>query len=786
MASSSSSASSSQYKLSQQILGHEGDVRALATHTTPADSALVLSASRDKSACVWTRLPGSRNFEAPEFLAGHGGYVNSAAWLSDGMGGLFALTGGQDKLVNAFNVAVGLDGRAKTSSSPDYTLLGHQDNISALDVGPAGSYIVSGSWDKTARVWKGWQCVATFQGHLQAVWAVLAVDEDRVLTASADKLVRLWSISKPKEPIAVFSGHSDAVRGLTLLPGGQSFASCSNDGTINIYSLQALKGTNAPQRTLSGHTAFVYSLSTTPSGDLISSGEDRTLRIWTDGNLAQTITIPAISVWAVATFASGDLICGSSDFHIRVFTRNPRLTAPVQELEAYERTVASQSLNQTQVGDIRKDQLEGKEALAQPGNKEGQVKMIANGQLTEAYQWNSSAHKWDKVGEVVGGVGSGTKKLFEGKEYDYVFDVDIADDAPPLKLPYNLNENAYVAAQRFLERNELPMSYLDQVVSFIDKNTQGLNVGATEGYVDPYSGTGRYIPGASTSGPSAGAGPASNPGAAAATKPSFQILPQQGLLSFKQANLAALQGKLTELAPAGENIDISPTASALQTGSASVPLKVLQAAITSWPASSRFPLLDLYRLAAVHGTDISPSDFVASVLKASEWTTSEWPTSSADIKTRETNTMLAARAVANLFSSPSGSKYFSTPSDAVQCLASIHTTHFARFNKNGRVAYTTVLYNFSTIIASQKDSVHWAKDVLSGLTQVLTEEPGPDGEVIYRAMVALGNLLISASQGSLNVGDVQLAKDAAEEWGNRLGVQEERIKTIVADIRKVT
>ena len=45
---------------------------------------------------------------------------------------------------------------------------------------------------------------------------------------------------------------------------------------------------------------------------------------------------------------------------------------------------------------------------------------------------------WQKIGEVVDAVGSGRKQLYEGKEYDYVFDVDIQDGVPPLKLPYNV------------------------------------------------------------------------------------------------------------------------------------------------------------------------------------------------------------------------------------------------------------------------------------------------------------------------------------------------------------
>lgn len=46
---------------------------------------------------------------------------------------------------------------------------------------------------------------------------------------------------------------------------------------------------------------------------------------------------------------------------------------------------------------------------------------------------------WQKIGDVVDAVGSGRKQLYEGKEYDYVFDVDIQDGVPPLKLPYNVS-----------------------------------------------------------------------------------------------------------------------------------------------------------------------------------------------------------------------------------------------------------------------------------------------------------------------------------------------------------
>lgn len=65
--------------------------------------------------------------------------------------------------------------------------------------------------------------------------------------------------------------------------------------------------------------------------------------------------------------------------------------------------------------------------------------MIKNGDKAEAYQWSSAGTTWQQIGDVTDAVGSGRKQVYEGVEYDHVFDVDIAENMPPLKLPYNLH-----------------------------------------------------------------------------------------------------------------------------------------------------------------------------------------------------------------------------------------------------------------------------------------------------------------------------------------------------------
>lgn len=89
-------------------------------------------------------------------------------------------------------------------------------------------------------------------------------------------------------------------------------------------------------------------------------------------------------------------------------------------------------------GSVDTSKLPGEDALITPGKKEGENKLVktASGSV-DVYTWTGGA--WMKVGEMTDGTGSGEKKMYKGKEWDYVFDVDISDGAPKLQLPYNAN-----------------------------------------------------------------------------------------------------------------------------------------------------------------------------------------------------------------------------------------------------------------------------------------------------------------------------------------------------------
>lgn len=119
--------------------------------------------------------------------------------------------------------------------------------------------------------------------------------------------------------------------------------------------------------------------------------------------------------------------------------------------------------------------LPGPESLLKEG-KEGETKIVrhADGKIM-CYQWTKN--EWLCLGDVTGASGGSQensgKVLYEGVEYDFVFNVDISDSHPPIKLPYNRDEDPWMAAQKFIHKHELPQVYLEQVANFIVKNSEG-------------------------------------------------------------------------------------------------------------------------------------------------------------------------------------------------------------------------------------------------------------------------------------------------------------------------
>ncbi|CAF1556388.1 unnamed protein product, partial [Didymodactylos carnosus] len=395
--------------------------------------------------------------------------------------------------------------------------------------------------------------------HEKALWAIIPMGST-IVTGAADKVIIAWN-------------QGQIIKTFKAVLNKDEFLSCANDNSIrrwNLISGQCIQEYN-------GHTSFVYSISVISENRFVSSGEDRSIRLWSiDNNESiQTIRLPAQSLWSVTVLSNQDIVVGSSDGRVYVFTTDQSRTASNEEIANFEQEISQSSITTKtgDLGEVKIDDLPGKEALEKPGKRDGQTTMIncGNGNV-EAYQWNDTDRRWMKIGDVVGSADStsdgqtatGEKIMFEGKLYDYVFNVDLGDEHIPLKLPYNATEDPWFAAQNFIYRHELSQMFLDQIANFIVTNTKGMVIDQkAPDFVDPFTGSGRYVPVGKSSTTqsrntdpftgtgryipdSAGAQQQSQPSNYPVTKRDAAICPQTQYIKLVNAEQTKILGKLKE------------------------------------------------------------------------------------------------------------------------------------------------------------------------------------------------------------------------------------------------
>ncbi len=153
---------------------------------------------------------------------------------------------------------------------------------------PRGDYFVTGSEDKTIKVWhpENYTVLVNLDGNDDAVYSLAyAADSDMIVSGSADNVIRSWRVTSGEESdfrgtlVREYTGHRGPIYSVDcgIWNNQEVIVSGSADTSVILWNLRS----GNRRRIFDEPTDAVYAVQLSPDGTLVAAGgRDGVVRVW--------------------------------------------------------------------------------------------------------------------------------------------------------------------------------------------------------------------------------------------------------------------------------------------------------------------------------------------------------------------------------------------------------------------------------------------------------------------------------------------------------------------------
>ena len=285
------------WQLSKTISGHTNSINSFAIKND-----ILASASNDRTISIWNIETGRQIYS----------FFGSQELQAVAINNRIVAGGGFDRTITSWKLS---DRTLEHIISKYRNPSSHNDVIYTLIFSNKGDFLITGSADKTIKVWNSvtGSLKFTLNGHTDIVNNLAISPCDRwLISSSTDRTIRIWDMATPLNKPYIIDEFYHQITAIATTPDGKYIIVADRGNCLRLWNLKTRKNIYIYENSIDG----INSITVSPDGKLMAVGNmNSVVQIWNLKTKEISQTIKASSP-VIFNYNGNYLITG--DIHNRI------------------------------------------------------------------------------------------------------------------------------------------------------------------------------------------------------------------------------------------------------------------------------------------------------------------------------------------------------------------------------------------------------------------------------------------------------------------------------------